>query len=84
MAIRRKDLMDKIGKEDAEDLKRYEEEIDRQLAEKYEGCGLAYIYLHKWPRPRLQRELIRRYIAAGWKKVEFHTDQRDGEWMTIG
>lgn len=31
--------------------------------------------------PRVQQEITRRYLAVGWKKVTFTSDQRDGNWI---
>jgi len=67
-----------------EKLKRFEEEIDRSLMNK-RGTQPNNINVDV-PRDMSSRdfELIKiKYIQAGWKNVEYHSDQREGEWLTF-
>lgn len=35
-----------------------------------------------YPGARIYREIEKLYQKAGWK-VEYHSDQRDGDWLTL-
>jgi len=65
------------------DLKSCEEEIDRMLSEN-KTFGYNKTITTKVPKG-MNREVFtvlkERYLAAGWKSVEWESEQRNGEWL---
>jgi hypothetical protein len=67
-----------------EKIERIEQEIDRKLVGNSPTLeGILYI-----DAPReldsLNFKIIKnKYLSAGWLDVEYHSDQRDGEWISF-
>lgn len=65
------------------DLKSCEEEIDRMLSEN-KTFGYNKTITTKVPKG-MNREIFavlkEKYLAAGWKSVEWKSEQRDGDWL---
>lgn len=65
----------------------YEAFIDSNIdANKYNYNAyknVVVIYLISFPSKQAREILTRRYIDAGWKRVEFETDQRDGSRVEL-
>lgn len=82
MPIKKDELMNGkvLTKVEITQIRRVEECIDNQLRAFYEGSpiGISIRSLSS----RVQRELLRRYVAAGWK-VKFEYDQREGNFIKL-
>lgn len=55
-----------------------ERAMDAQLVRSFvptdEACTLMFDDLEPWPDSKVQAELERRYVAAGWSRCEFIED----------
>jgi len=76
--------LDRVEDEkDKEQLARLEKEIDAGLRTHYRGDNRTVVPISSYPRRNVALELERRYTRAGWGKVDFHDDQRDGASATL-
>jgi len=84
MAIGPDELKKTFSETDKEIIAKLEKAIDEFLRQEYQGEGdVSFIFTddNKLPPPRVIKELIRRYKKAGWSKVEFDDDEREGSWL---
>jgi hypothetical protein len=81
-----------LTREDMERVGTLEKQIDGQLRTRYSGGRFCMSITTSHQRDqtdtefngaRVREELRKRYLEAGWKKVEFHDDQRDGESIIL-
>lgn len=73
-----------FNKKFTENIQAIENEIDRRLADK-SPTSEGYINIDA-PRQLDSsnfRIIQHKYLAAGWLSVEYHSDQREGEWMVF-
>jgi hypothetical protein len=67
-----------------ESIQSIEQEIDRNLADKTPTSdGYINIYAPRQLDSSNFRIIQHKYLAAGWLSVEYHSDQREGEWMVF-
>lgn len=78
MAIGPAQLREVNDGRDRKQLAALEEEIDLGLKAHFRGERITVVGVSGFPRPNVMQELVRRYRDAGWTRVEFVEDQRDG------
>lgn len=84
MAIKKKDLLKALTKEQASELKKLEDRIDKKLKQEYSPGGTVNIVIKDFPRERVTQELEKKYKEAGWKLEICGGGQRDeGIWITV-
>lgn len=67
-----------MSQEDANEIDRIEKLLDEQIARNYIP-GRPFNVARLGSNERQDRELKRRYEAAGWS-VTYQSDQREGSW----
>lgn len=60
-----------------------EEEIDKAMLTDYAGDATWTYSLPDSLHRKVVHEIARRYEAAGWGKVKYGSDQREGQWLTF-
>ena len=68
-----------------EEVNYYERAFDKQLAKEKitKGGSITISNVPMGYTMGHHKMIVERYKAAGWKDVEYNSDQRDGEWMVF-
>lgn len=92
MVLGPKQIHDAVAREEKKKMAEIEQLIDRELKNKYEigrhvsvslptANSQPYDSGRSLPRQFLLDELMQKYRAAGWQRVELKQDQREGVWI---
>ncbi|OHA50029.1 MAG: hypothetical protein A2991_01765 [Candidatus Terrybacteria bacterium RIFCSPLOWO2_01_FULL_58_14] len=81
MAITKAEILGRLTQDQEAAASALEATIDAEIRRNYVGRELVVTISH-WPHERIRQELERRYREAGWI-LSFHSDQRDGSWITV-
>jgi hypothetical protein len=84
MVIARKDAEKKLTESQEKQLADLEQRIDEKIRDTY-GGGYIIIYLDRKETvdAKVKNRIKYAYENAGWDKLEFVSDQRDGEFIRL-
>ncbi len=82
MVIKKEDLANFVTADQKEDVRRLEEQIDKDIEERYGPSQIITVDLKTYPSGRVRREIIKKYEGAGWS-IKFESSQRDGNVVTL-